>query len=145
MAKYENIKYSGTVGDIFAHRFVLIGETGNILADLGPKGAGKIQLRKGEKLAIEGEQKPSEVKVGKLIREGRETIFLERPKKPREEDADPYIALKTADTAGYETLGGPIRHAKHFELWARNKDGKEVELHIELNGAIRKEKLIERT
>jgi hypothetical protein len=156
MPKHETIKYSGTVGDIFVHRFVLITETGTILADLGPEFAEKINLKTGEKIEIEGEQKPSEVKVEKLIRDGKKEIKSKPKKKPHEarqekhiddnhdKYVDPSVALKAADAAGFEVLGEAVRHPKHFELRARNKKGKEIELHIDLDGAIRKEKPMEK-
>lgn len=150
MPHHEQIKLSGTIGDIFAHRFVLKTKDGNVLADIGPRGAEIFTLRSGDKVEVEGEQKPSEIKVQTIQREGEEPVAVDHPK-PRHEDdhphkpfADPKIALKAAEKAGFDIIGEPHRKPKHFELRVRDAKGHELELHIELDGQIRKEKRIER-
>jgi hypothetical protein len=149
MPHHEQIKHAGTIGDIFAHRFVLKMPEGNVLADLGPKGADMFQLRQGDHVSITGEKKPSEIKVHTICRDGEKPVTIEHPHpKPHHghEHAfvDPSVALKAADKAGYEVAGEPHRKPKHFELRARDRNGHMLELHIELDGHIRKEKRIER-
>jgi transcription elongation GreA/GreB family factor len=41
-----------------------------VLADLTPRGLEVVGLRIGDRVALEGEQKPSEIKVSKLERNG---------------------------------------------------------------------------
>ena len=53
--------------------------------------------------------------------------------------ADPAVVLKAARNAGYEPVGAPRRKPKHFEVLGR-RDGTFTELHIELDGHIRKTK-----
>jgi hypothetical protein len=137
----------GKILHLFAHRFVVQTATGTILADVTPKGIDQIALRVDDTVSLEGEMKPSELKVSRLTRDGR-TVQIEHKKKPHHHDhhdhhhhepADPNIVLKVARAAGYEPVAAPRRKPKHFEILGR-RDGHFTELHIELNGHIRKTK-----
>ena len=55
---------------VFGHRFVLKMGSKSVLADLTPRGLEVVGLRTGDRVALEGEQKPSEIKVSKLERIG---------------------------------------------------------------------------
>jgi hypothetical protein len=145
------INLSGEVTDIFAHRFVVKTEAGKILADLGPKGAEQVTLREGDKVTLSGEMKPSELKIHTIEKGHGPKIVIEHKKPqphhdhhqphhhPREhEDADPKHALKTAAANGFAIVGSPRRKPKHFEILGKDSAGDFVELHIELDGALRK-------
>ena len=138
----EQVKHVGIVGDVFAHRFVLEMPTGNLLVDLGPRGAEMFPLHKGDRVHIEGEKKPSEIKVRLITLEGGDPVLIDHPKKHdhKHEPADPKIALDAARKAGFEVIGAPHRKPKHFEVRARDSKGRDIELHIELDGHIRKQK-----
>ena len=87
--------------------------------------------------------KPSELKVHSIARNGERRSSIEHPGKPHSpphesDDADPQPALKTAEANGFTVLGKPRRKPKHFELLGRDAAGDMVELHIELDGALRK-------
>ena len=144
MPPHRTVEYSGAIADVFAHRFVLATAQGNILADLGPGGAELFALKKGDRVQITGEKRPSEIKVQTIAREGEAAVTIEHAKKPpaHHEHADPLIALRAADQAGFTPLGEPHRKPKHFELRARDAKGQAFELHIELDGHIRKQKPI---
>ena len=145
MPDHEQVKHSGTVGDIFAHRFVLELPQGNVLADLGPKGAKSFRLKKGERVHIEGEKKPSEIKVKTISLEGGKAVDMDHPSpKHEQDDVDPKIALQAAENAGYFVIGDPRRKPKHFDVRARNPKGKIVDLHIEFDGQISKEKAVKK-
>jgi hypothetical protein len=93
---------------------------------------------------IEGEQKPSELKVLHFSRDGRSYAIQHKekhgPHKHSEhEHADPGAALSAVGAAGYDILAKPRRKPKHFEILGKH-NGKIVELHVELDGHIRKEK-----
>jgi hypothetical protein len=130
---------AGKIIHIFAHRFVVETNEGWVLADITPKGLEHAALRLGDTIEIEGEMKPSELKVLRLT-VGKTTVIIDQ-KKPHEhhDDADPKTALKSARNAGYEPIGDPRRKPKHFEVLCR-RDHKLTELHIELDGRIRKMK-----
>jgi hypothetical protein len=136
----EMITLSGKVTHVFAHRFVVQGPRGAMLADLTPHGADLVDLRIGAEVELEGEKKPSELKVTRFVSEGRSvTIAHKKPDHPHHGPADPAIAIEAARSAGFEPKGAPHRKPKHFEIQAR-RDGREYELHIELDGRIRKTK-----
>jgi hypothetical protein len=140
---------SGTITHIFAHRFVVETKHGVTLADITPRGLEQIALRIGDEVTLEGEMKPSELKVSRLTC-GKKTIQIEHKKKHDDKHhhdhhphADPEIVLASARAAGFEPLGEPRRKPKHFEVLGRRR-GEFAELHIELDGHIRKTKPVER-
>jgi hypothetical protein len=138
-----HVTATGKVTHLFAHRFVLETDKGAILGDLTPHGQHRIDLNIGDAVTIEGEMKPSELKVSRLTR-GKEIIKIEHEKKHRPHDhepADPAVVVRAAKDAGYETIGQPHRKPKHFEVLGR-RNGKLEELHIELDGHIRKSKAV---
>lgn len=152
MPHAETIKIAGTIEDIFAHRFVLRTSVGKLLADLTPKGAEQVRLRSGDEIIIEGERKPSEIKVTRVVRNG-EATEIHHPEKPRpghhdpkhhepkHHDHDPAPVLKSVRASGYEVIGAPRGKPKHFEVLTR-RDGELQELHVELDGHIRKSKSV---
>jgi hypothetical protein len=60
---------------------------------------------------------------------------------PPEDEADPAIAIKTAVGPGYQVIGGSHRKPKHFEVLGK-KGAEFEELHIELDGDVRKTKRV---
>jgi hypothetical protein len=138
---YPRASVSGKIIHVFAHRFVVQTARGAILADVTPKGLHQISLHQGDDVSLEGEQKPSELKVTRFTRDGK-TIRIEHKEKHHGRDhppADPAIVLKSARTAGFEPIGEPRRKPRHFEVLGR-RHGELFELHIELDGHIRKTK-----
>lgn len=138
---------SGTVTHVFGHRFVVQTIRDAILADLTPEGLEQTLLRVGDTVRIEGEMKPSELKVTHFTSGGR-TIIIDPKKKHHDHhhhhpDVDPGVAIEWARAAGFETIGQPLRKPKHFEVLGRRND-QLTELHIELDGHIRKHKLVTR-
>jgi hypothetical protein len=145
MPHHEPRTISGTITHVFAHRFVVRAEQGDVLADITPKGADQIALRVNDTVTCEGEMKPSELKVTRLTRDG-ETIAIDHKKKPHHDHhapADPAVALSAARAAGFAVLGSPRRKPKHFEVLGK-RQGALTELHIELDGHIRKSKPVDR-
>jgi hypothetical protein len=142
MPDHRTIAITGKVAYVFAHRFVVVTGDGAVLADLTPRGAEQHALRIGEVVSLEGEMKPSELKVSQLTT-GKTTIMIEH-KKPHDHHphAEPGDAMKAARDAGFEPLGQPRRKPKHFEVLG-SRDHQLTELHIELNGQIRKRKPVE--
>ena len=135
----DTITLSGTIADVFAHRFTLTTDTGTVLADLGPKGAERITPATGDAVTITGERKPSEIKVTSLTRRG-ETVDLSHDKGPDHAPADPKPVLAAVEKAGLAPLGEPRRKPKHFEVLARDRDGHHHELHVAFDGTVSKRK-----
>jgi hypothetical protein len=136
---------TGAVQNVFAHRFTLLTAEGVVLADLTPHGAEKIKLIVGDKVRIEGERKPSEIKVDRIQR-GDLTVTIEHPKKhgphdARDHDGDAKAAAASARAAGFEVIGEPRRKPKHFEILGR-RDGSLSELHVSIDGNVRDSKPI---
>lgn len=59
----HHVRVSGKILHVFAHRFVVQTAKGAILADVAPKGIEQIALHVGDEVWLEGEMKPSELKV----------------------------------------------------------------------------------
>ena len=83
-------QYSGTITHVFGHRFVLRTGQGDVLADLSPKGLEQIALRLNDKVTIEGEMKPSELKVARLTR-AEDTVRIEHKARPHKEHGPQWI------------------------------------------------------
>jgi hypothetical protein len=137
---------SGEVTDIFAHRFVVKTADGKVLADLGPGSADQVRLKEGDRVNLIGKMKPSELKVHSITTNGARPVIIEHPQKPHPHEhgeVDPGPALKTAESNGFTVLGKPRLKPKHFEILGRDPAGDTVELHIELNGSLRKTRLVQ--
>ncbi len=115
---------------------------GAVLADLTPKGAEQHAARVGEVVGLSGEMKPSELKVSRPDSQARP-----RSRSIMREEAAP--SPSACRTEGRDE-GGPGTPAsnrwgshdgsrKHFEALGR-RDRRLTELHVELNGHIRKMK-----
>jgi hypothetical protein len=142
MPEHSTEHVKGKITHVFGHRFVVATDSGSVLADVTPKGLDQYVLRIGDHVELEGEMKPTELKVMRLT-VGETSITIEH-KKPHHEhhDAKPDDALKSARDAGFEPIGDPRRKPKHFEVLGR-RNNKLTELHIELSGHIRKMKDVE--
>ena len=148
MSHDDQTTVTGEVTDIFAHRFVVKTATGTVLADLGPEGGEQVRLKKGERVELSGEMKPSELKVWSIAKDGAASVQVDRHKKPHppgpeHADADPKPALRTAEANGFKVLGQPRRKPKHFDILGRDSGGDLVELHVELHGTLRKTRPVE--
>ena len=152
---HHHATVSGKILHVIAHRFVVQTKNGAILADLTPKGLERVTLKVGDTVSLDGEMKPTELKVSRLVLDGR-TVTIEHGKPhhhhPHHDDhhhehdhgpADPEIVLRAARAAGYEPAAKPRRKPKHFEVLGEHR-GRYTELHIELDGHIRKSKPTDR-
>ncbi|AWH53514.1 hypothetical protein C1924_10145 [Stenotrophomonas sp. ESTM1D_MKCIP4_1] len=148
MPHHEEIALSGVIEHVFVHRFTLLADGQPYLADLGPKGADAFTLKPGLAIDLEGERRPSEIKVLSIARSGGKPVLIVH-KKPhhgpghhagRHADADPAAALAAVKQAGWRSAGEPQRHPRHFEILARQKDGGWMELHVDFAGEIYKQK-----
>lgn len=147
MPHSETTALSGIIQHVFAHRFTVEAEGKTHLADLGPKGAERFPLAPGLPVVVEGERRPSEIKVTLISTAGREPVRIEH-KKPNhgpghvhpDVPADPARVVAAARAAGWEPSGEPQRKPKHFEVLARRDGGAWTELHVDFAGTIYKHK-----
>jgi aspartate 1-decarboxylase len=80
VAATEHTTVSGSVTEVFHHRFVLETEKGKLLVDLTPKGAAQFAVKRGDQVVVEGEQKPSELKVIRIGNAPDKLVAISRPK-----------------------------------------------------------------
>ncbi|WP_331293976.1 MULTISPECIES: hypothetical protein [Methylobacterium] len=66
MPLHETTALSGTIGQVFAHRFTIEADGETHLADLGPKGVDAFPIARGLQVTLEGERRPSEIKVTRI-------------------------------------------------------------------------------
>ena len=139
MPHHAHIKVEGRIGDIFSHRFVIeLSDGTKILADVGPRGADAFRLETGTQVTIEGEMKPSELKVERIARRGGEAaVTVEHKKKhPPHEDhhhehADPDAAKRTVKRAGFEPLGNAAPQAQALRgFGAQGRPSLRMSCHI---------------
>ena len=145
MPHHETVTLTGTICDVFAHRFVVQTSKGRILADVTPRGAETIALRLGARVTLTGQMKPSELKVERYAEDGGRATTIDHKDPPDHHaaDADPAAAIRGAEAKGYMLIGHPRRKPKHFELIGQTQDGTLHELHMEFDGHLRKVKPIE--
>ncbi|MDX7952375.1 hypothetical protein P7D22_14485 [Lichenihabitans sp. Uapishka_5] len=132
---------AGAVTALFAHRFTVQGAAGAALADLGPKGAERIDLAVGDHVVLSGEPRPSELKVHSIVKAGAPDITIEHPQKATHGDhdhVDPAAASKVATDKGFAILGKARRKPRPFEILGRDPGGELDELHIDFDGCLRK-------
>jgi hypothetical protein len=153
MHPVEKITVSGRVEHMFAHRFTVKTQTSVILADLTPHGARHVPLKSGDEVVIEGEQKPSEIRV-ETITIGSRTYVLPpapehmrhgpghhrgppRPPRPHDDVINTSAMKQTLETEGYFIVGDARLRHRHAE-WLARKDGQMFEIHMDFEGDIRK-------
>lgn len=118
---HEHRRLSGKIVHVFAHRFVVQTAKGAVLADVTPHGADLVDLRIGDEVELEGDMKPSELKVSRFACNGK-SVVIEHKKKPdhdHHQPADPAAAIRSVQAAGYEPIGALRRKPKHFEIDGR--------------------------
>ncbi len=157
MPHHDTVALTGTILNVFAHRFTLKSDGKVRLADLGPKGAEAFALSEGLEVTLKGEQRPSEIKVAEIAARGVSPVTIHHKKPhhgpghppphhgpghphPHHPDADPKLALRAAKAAGWTPKGEPQRRPRHFEVLARQGDGPWTELHVDLDGDVTKAK-----
>lgn len=149
MPLHETTALSGTIGQVFAHRFTIEADGETHLADLGPKGVDAFPIARGLQVTLEGERRPSEIKVTRIAAEGRAPVEIHHkkphhPHGPKRAEApasaDPARALAAVASAGWAVVATPRREAKHFEVLGRRRDGAATELHVDFAGTIYREK-----
>jgi hypothetical protein len=147
MPHHDTTALAGTIQHVFAHRFTFEADGTIHLADLGPKGADAFPLAAGLRVSLEGERRPSEIKVTRIVAEGREPVLIahkkpNHPPGPARPDvpADPARVLAAAAAAGWTVTGVPHQKPKHFEVLAHRGDDVATELHVDFAGTIYKQK-----
>lgn len=140
------VELTGTVEDIFAHRFTLKTHDGKQLVDLGPGAEHALTLSAGQTVSVKGEGKPAEFKAREIrIADGEwqpvKADDTHHPKPPHdkghEHGDDPELTdahvSKLLDDAGYTDHAERTRKPKHVEVLA-TKDGQRHTVHVHKDG-----------
>lgn len=146
------VEFTGTVADVFAHRFTLATGDGKKLIDLGPGGEKGVKIEAGQEISVKGDEKPGEVKAHEVrIGDGEwQPVKVDEPrdsKPPHGKDDDEKGGAKPAlepeledehvtkllDEAGYTDHGERERKPKHVEVIA-SKDGQRHKVHVHKDG-----------
>lgn len=164
----ERTTVSGRVEHVFAHRFTVKTADAVVLADLTPHGARHVPLKSGDDVVIEGEQKPSELRVETIAIGPRTYVLPPQPEHMRgfgprhfgpehhrgphhhdsghfrrhhgpEAFADTSEMKKAIEDEGYEVIGEARLRHRHAE-WLARKGGGLFEVHVDFDGDIRKVK-----
>ena len=154
MPHHEKIALTGVIEHVFAHRFTLQAEGQPYLADLGPKGAEAFALSPGLEVELEGERRPSEIKVLRIAQKGGQPVAVAHAKPhhahgPRHHngegrEGETRRVLSAVKKAGWQTDGVLKHHPKHIEVLACRDAGPWMELHVDFSGGIYKEKPAEK-
>ena len=144
MPDHHIVTITGRITHVFGHRFVVQTSHDAVLCDVTPKGLERVRLHVEDSVELDGEKKPSELKVARFTGDDT-TVMIEHKEKHHHhhDHADPGTALNAARAAGFATHGEPRRKPKHFEVLGE-RDARFSELHIELDGQIRKMKPVDR-
>lgn len=147
MPHHDTVALTGTIEHVFAHRFTLEADGKTHLADLTPKGLEAFPLSEGLRVSLEGERRPSKIKVTRIAADGREPVLIEHKKpnhapghKHADVPADPARVLGAVKAEGWAHDQEPRRKPKHFEVLARQAGGPWTELHVDFAGTIYKRK-----
>jgi hypothetical protein len=157
MHPMEKITVSGRVEHMFAHRFTVKTAETVILADLTPHGARHVPLKSGDEVVIEGEQKPSEIRVETITIGPRTFVLPPGPEphrgpghhrgpphhhRPQDDVINTSAMKKTLEDDGFFIVGDARLRHRHAE-WLVRKNGQMFEAHVDFDGGIRKVKPVE--
>lgn len=146
MPHHHDVKTSGTITDVFGHRFVVKTRTGTVLADIGPDAAARITLGANQPVKLEGEQKPTEIKVHRISVGG--SAYVEAHHEPRdrkehgeqENDFTAADAKRIAEKEGFRIVGALTPHKKHYEATAEH-GGSRHDIHVHKDHIMKKHKV----
>ena len=126
------LELTGTVEDVFGHRFTMKTRDGKHLIDLGPEAGPGAAVQSGQQISVKGEQKPSEIKARRLrIADGAwQDVRSDAKDAP---DIDDAHVTRVLEAAGYTDHGERTRKPKHVEVIA-SKDGKRHKVHVHKDG-----------
>lgn len=147
LALAEDVKFKGTVTDVFGDRAVIDAGSKKHLVNFGPKGR-EVAIKSGDAIEVDGDLKKSgEVRAhivtladGRKIEVGKDKkTWTEWLLGDDKDDDKPFTAADASNVAkdkGYTLTGEPVGEKKHFVATAV-KDAKTVEIDIHRDGEIK--------
>ncbi|MFC6791370.1 DNA-binding protein [Methylobacterium komagatae] len=140
----------GDVAEIFGNKFVVQDATGRALVETGPAGEGGKLVAKGESVTVQGRFENGFLHARVLTRtDGRQDLLgpaggpppggLDWAKDKVGLGPTPDVPALTeaVKKAGYDDVRITGRGPRHLEVAAKDKDGRERELHVGFDGQVR--------
>jgi hypothetical protein len=140
----------GEVAEIFGNKFVLQDATGRALVETGRAGEGGGLVAKGETVTVQGRFEAGFLHARVLTHDDGRTLVLGPAGGPPMGSLDwardriglgpnPDLAALTAavQAAGYSDVRVTGRGPRHLDVAAKDRDGREHQLHVGFDGAIR--------
>lgn len=164
----RGVTIQGTVTDVFGNKFVLRDDSGTTLVEAGPSWYHRLNVHPGERVTVTGRPERSGFDAFSIVRENGDRIEVRRADGPPpwagsrdwrgERDkraggdgrARASIALSDAEVfrtlaaAGYTDFGRIERKRRHVEVETRNRHGERVEVHVDADGQVYKERWLGR-
>lgn len=132
MADMTEVQLTGMVTDVFARHIILLTPAGRFLAELSPAAAGDMSFSEGDCARLSGEIHGSDVKVTWIARIEADNNAIEAAS-----------ALSRLEANGFTVLTEGRHEQTHIEfLISEDRGGGLFELHTELDGRLRKLKLV---
>lgn len=141
---------TGEVAEIFGNKFVLQDATGRALVETGRAGEGGGLVAKGETVTVQGRFEAGFLHARVLTHGDGRTLVLGPAGGPPMGSLDwardriglgpnPDLAALTAavQAAGYSDVRVTGRGPRHLDVAAKDRDGREHQLHVGFDGAIR--------
>ncbi|MDP4002893.1 DNA-binding protein [Methylobacterium sp. NEAU K] len=145
----------GEVAEIFGNKFVVQDPTGRVLVETGREGEGGTLVAKGEAVTVQGRYETGFLRAGVLTHgDGRKVVLrpaggppmgsLDWAKDRLGLGPTPDVAALTAavQAAGYGDVRVTGRGPRHLEVAAKDRDGREHQLHVGFDGQVRERPLL---
>ncbi|MBP1183572.1 DNA-binding protein [Methylobacterium sp. PvR107] len=145
----------GEVAEIFGNKFVVQDGTGRALVETGHAGEGGGLVAKGEAVIVQGRFEQGFLHASLLTHGDGSTVVLGPAGGPPTGSLDwakdriglgpkPDLPALTAavQAAGYSDLRVTGRGPRHIEMAAKDRDGRERQLHVGFDGQIREQPML---
>ncbi|MEL6059403.1 MULTISPECIES: DNA-binding protein [unclassified Methylobacterium] len=142
----------GTVAEIFGNKFVVQDPTGRALVETGREGEDGTLVAKGEAVTVQGRFETGFLHASVLTHGDGRTILLGPAGGPPMGSLDwakdriglgpkPDLPALTAavQAAGYSDVRVTGRGPRHLEVAAKDRDGREHQLHVGFDGQVREQ------
>ena len=118
--KHPKVNAAGEITHVFGHRFVLKTASKPVLADLTPRGLEVVVSSSAIASPWKASRSRRKSKCPSLNATEKHLQSVMVRMTPANQ-ADPAIATKTAENAGYQVIGEPRRKPKHFEVLGKGR------------------------
>jgi hypothetical protein len=104
----ERTRIAGTVTDVFGNKFVLADETGKVLVEAGPWFHHRLDISRGEQLAVLGEMKQDGFDAFSIVRADGQVVEIQAPLGPPTwAGPPPWVRARVGQPDRDEARGAP--------------------------------------